>query len=292
MATAGLTFVSKTPILCPLCEAKIFREEMRTGRGRQIAGNLTRELRRNFEPSKQYGEVYPLIYPVVVCPACLYATYPEDFSEVPEKSRDPLQTHAAKRAALVNALVDTYDFTAPRELTEGLLSYVLAASCYDFFPKAFSPVFKQGLSCLRGAWVAGDLHRKQPTENYDYLKLLLYRKARFFYSLAVEYEQTGVQPLAGARSLGPDLDKNYGYDGVLYISGLLEYEHGPRTNPEMRQKALGAAKRAIARIFGMGKASKNKPAAILDNAREVYEAIAKELGLASANPEEDTDGED
>jgi uncharacterized protein (DUF2225 family) len=35
----------------------------------------------------------------------------------------------------------------------------------------------------------------------------------------------------------------------------------------------------------MGKASKNKPAAILDNAREVYEAISKELGDGEPDPE-------
>jgi uncharacterized protein (DUF2225 family) len=35
----------------------------------------------------------------------------------------------------------------------------------------------------------------------------------------------------------------------------------------------------------MGKASKDKPAAILDNAREVYDAISKELGDADSAPE-------
>ena len=285
MATAALTFLSKTPIECPLCEAKIYREEMRTGRGRQIAGNLTRELRRNYEPSKQYGEVYPLIYPVLVCPTCLYAAYAEDFSEIPEKSREQLRPLDEERQKLAVSLFDTFDFSEPRTLTEGLLSYVLATACYDAFPKQFSPAFKQGLSCLRAAWLSNDLHKKQPTENFDYLAQVFYRKARFFYSMAVEYEQTGVQPLSGARTLGPDLDKNYGYDGVLYISGLLEYEHGPRGNPEQRREAITASKRSIARIFGMGKASKNKPAAILDNAREVYDAIAKELGEENANPE-------
>ena len=114
---------------------------------------------------------------------------------------------------------------------------------------------------------------------------MLYRKARFFYSVAVEWEQTGQEPLSGAGNLGPDLDKNYGYDGVLYLSGLLEYKYGPRQDPERREEALNRAKRTIARIFGMGKASKDKPAAILDNAREVYEEISKELGDGQSDPE-------
>src|SRR6056297_877053 len=81
---ASLTFFSKKPITCPVCDEQIFREEMRTGRGRQIAGNLTRELRRNYEESQQYGEVFPLIYPVTVCPNCHYATFDDDFLQLPD----------------------------------------------------------------------------------------------------------------------------------------------------------------------------------------------------------------
>jgi hypothetical protein len=39
----------------------------------------------------------------------------------------------------------------------------------------------------------------------------------------------------------------------------------------------------------MGKASKNKPQAILDNAREVYQQIATELGLEEKDPEKAED---
>lgn len=280
-----LTFFSKKPIECPLCEEKIFREEMRTGRGRQIAGALTKELRRTYEPSKQYGEVFPLIYPITVCPRCLYATYPEDFLELPEKIIETLNSEAEARTAAMADIFPALDFTEPRGLAEGIASYVLATMCYEHFPKQFSPRFKAGVSQLRAAWLCQDYHRKRPTENFDYLANVFYRKARYYYSRAVEGEQDGSEPLSGARSLGPDLDKNYGFDGVLYIAGLLEFQFGPRSDPEMRRKALDRAKRAIARIFGMGKASKNKPAAILDNARDVYELIARELGESQTDPE-------
>lgn len=280
-----LTFFSKKPIQCPVCEGKVFREEMRTGRGRQIAGRLTRELRRHFEPSKQYGEVYPLIYPVTVCPHCFYAAYPEDFENVPENVVDALHDEQMQRSEAVSEIFPSLDFTEPRGLEEGVASYVFATMCYDHFPKQFSPRFKAGVSQLRAAWLCGDLHRKQPTENFDYLARVFYRKARYYYTRAVEGEQDGTEPLSGAKHLGPDLDKNYGYDGVLYITGLLEYEYGPRSDPDSRRVALDRAKRSVARIFGMGKASKNKPAAILDNAREVYEAIAKELGDSETSPE-------
>ena len=284
---ATLTFFSKNKIECPICDENFYREEIRTGRGRMIAGDLTKELRRNYEASQQYGEVYPLVYPVTVCPSCFYAAFQNDFSSVPEKAIEPLQEERAKRQGSVDKLFDYLDFTEPRRLQEGVASYILAILSYDHFPKQFSPKFKQGLSALRGAWLAGDLHRKVPSENYDYLQHILYRKARCLYTVAVEWEQTGRETLSAAGTLGPDLDKNYGYDGVLYLSGLLEYKFGPRKDPERRKEALGRAKRTIARIFGMGKASKDKPAAILDNAREVYEEISKELGDGKSDPEAD-----
>lgn len=283
---ASLTFFSKNKTQCPVCDEAFYREEMRTGRGRMIAGELTKELRRNYEESQQYGAVYPLIYPVTVCPSCLYATYQADFANPPDKSLETLQEEGYKRSSAVDKLFDYLDFTEPRRLQEGIASYILAILCYDHFTKQASPKFKQGLSALRGAWLAGDLHRQAPSENYDYLQQILYRKARFFYSVAVEWEQNGREPLSGAGHLGPDLDKNYGYDGVLYLSGLLEYKYGPKQDPERREEALNRAKRTIARIFGMGKASKNKPQAILDNAREVYEEISKELGDGQSDPED------
>lgn len=282
---ASLTFFSKKPITCPVCDEKIFREEMRTGRGRQIAGHLTRELRRNYEVSQQYGEVFPLIYPITVCPNCYYAAFEDDFLLLPDNVHPAVEEEIpARQEALADVFPDL-DFTGERGLPEGVASYVFATMTYEHFPKQFSPVFKAGLCQLRAAWLCSDLHRRRPTENFDYMAAVFYRKARYYYSRAVEGEQDGTQPLTGARTLGPDIDKNYGYDGVLYLSGLLEFEYGPRSNPEMRRNALLRAKRTVARIFGMGKASKNKPAAILDNAREVYEAISKELGDGEPDPE-------
>ncbi|MDC7126242.1 MAG: DUF2225 domain-containing protein, partial [Spirochaetales bacterium] len=93
-----------------------------------------------------------------------------------------------------------------------------------------------------------------------------------------EYEQDGVESLVEAGHLGPDLDKNYGHDGVFYLSGLLEFKHGDKSNPEIRAKRMEFAKRAVAKLFGMGKASKNKPSALLDHARELYEEMGQETG--------------
>ncbi len=282
---ADLTFFSRTPITCPLCESNFYREELRTGRGRLNAGELTHELRRTYVPSQKYGEVYPLIYPVTVCPACYYAAFQQDFLSVPAETAAAIRAEEQQRIEDARPVFEGLDFASPRGLPEGCASYYLATACYEHFPREFSPTFKRGLCCLRGAWVCNDLHRKRPDANYDYLARVFYRKARFFYAHAVALEQTGKETLSAASNLGPDLDKNYGYDGVLYLTGLLEYEYGPTREPEKRRIALGRAKRTVARIFGMGKASRDKPAAILDNAREVYEEITKELGEENRDPE-------
>ncbi len=278
----SISFFSKDPVVCPVCESKFYQEELRTGRGRLNAGDLTEELRRLYQPSRKYGEVNPLLYPVVVCPECLYSSYQPDFQELPAGKTEEAASAADKRKEAVSAAFGDVDFGNPRRLKEGTASYILAMMCYDFFPPERSPVFKQGLSALRGAWLFNNLHEKFPGENYDYLSKLLYRKASFFYSLAVEYDGSGKQSLTEVGNLGPDLDKNYGYDGVLYISALLEYYYGPDNDNGKRIKALQQAKTTVARIFGMGKASKEKPGSLLEKAKELHASIGEELKRRTA----------
>lgn len=288
-----LTFLSKKSTECPVCGASFPREELYTGRGRLIAGNLTEELRRQYQPSQKFGEVFPLIYSLVVCPECYYAAFVSDFSQVPAKSLDGLKANAGARKDSVHKIFPTLDYYNPRTLKEGTASYFLALYSYDSFPKNFSPTIKQGLCALRAAWLFSDLHRKFPNDNYDYLARLFYRKSSFFYTQSVENEGTGKESVADVPNLGPDLDKNYGYDGVLYLAALLEYRYGPRENPEYRQKALTDAKRIVARIFGMGRASKNKPEALLNLSRDLFDQLADELAKRGVEDtgEDEEDGE-
>ncbi|MBP5752883.1 MAG: DUF2225 domain-containing protein, partial [Treponema sp.] len=78
-------------------------------------------------------------------------------------------------------------------------------------------------------------------------------------------------------NFGPDIDKNYGYDGVIYITGLLEYKYGQKKDLELRLKRLDEHKKAIARIFGLGKSSKEKPGPLLELAKSLYDKLGKEL---------------
>lgn len=288
----SLTFFQRNPIACPVCDAKIYREELLSGRGRLIAGDMTIELRRLFEPSKKYGEVSPLIYPVTVCPDCYFACFKEHFGPLPDKVREGIESSRDERIESTTALFPQLNFTDPRGFKEGLASYWLATMCYDHFGKEFSPVANQAVASVRAAWLCNDLDHQEPEENWAHLGRVFYRKARYFYSLALEYEQKGVQSIGNVLNLGPDMDKNYGYDGLIYLNGYLEYHFGPRKNPEIRRQKLERAKRMVARIFGMGKASKNKPMVLLENARELYNMIAKALGQEDANPEEDAQGDE
>ena len=254
-----------------------YREDIFTGRGRLIAGDLTDELRRLYEPSKKFGEANPLLYSVLVCPHCFYAAYPQDFSTVADRMRDELRADTDRRKNSIGLLFTDLDYTIPRTLKEGAAFFYFAVMSYDHFHKDYSPTFKRGLSALRCAWLMSDLHRKYPGENFDYVARIFYHKARFFYCRAVELEQNGEESLGAVHHYGPDLDKNYGYDGLLYISGFLEYRYGLSENPERRREALENAKRTVSRIFGMGKASKDKPSAILEKSRDLFSLIGSEL---------------
>ena len=88
--------------------------------------------------------------------------------------------------------------------------------------------------------------------------------------------------MSGIKVFGPDTDKNYSYEGMLYLCAYLRFKYGTSQNPVARKSALESARRTIAKLFGMGKMSKDKPGAFLDQARKVYDAIHKELGESDA----------
>jgi uncharacterized protein (DUF2225 family) len=285
-----ITFFANKPTLCPICAEKIFREELLSGGGRLIAGALSDELRRLYEPSVKYGEINPLVYPVVVCPACYYAVFPEDFAAVESNAIEKLEGLTAQRRKSSVLLFPDIDFKNPRTLKEGIASTYLALTCYDFFKPHSMPTLKRGILSLRTAWMLSDFHRKAPGENFDYAAKIFYRKALFYYRMVLERDSKGEEMLAAKGNFGPDTDKNYGYDGVLYLSGILEYKYGSRKDPATRAKTLVYVKRLFAKIFGLGRTSKNKPSPILEKAKDIYAKIGAEL--AALTGEQDLNEED
>ncbi|MDR2418637.1 MAG: DUF2225 domain-containing protein [Treponema sp.] len=272
-----VSFLSKNKITCPLCSAIFHREELLSGSGRLIAGIITDELHRLYEPSMKYGDVYPLVYQATVCPECWYAAMDKDFMDLPKDRVNKGIADATKRMADTKLIFPDVDFRAVRTLMSGAASQYLVTRCYDYFPKEFSPTIKQGIASLRTGWLLDELHNKFPNEHYDWLSELFKRKAQFFYTEALEREQNQRELLSGIKNYGPDTDKNYAYEGVIYLAGLLTYKYGPKSDSELRAKQLAGIKINIARIFGLGKASRNRPSPLLEHAKSLFFNINKEL---------------
>jgi uncharacterized protein (DUF2225 family) len=279
-----VTFTSKDPIKCPVCGVAFHREELFLGRVN--AGDLTDELHRTYIPMQAYGEVHPLVYDVTVCPSCWYAAFKPDFLDIQPRVVKPLSEGIAERVEAAQRLFPGLDFGTPRGLFEGAASYYLAMLCYEHFTKEAAPAIKQAISALRAAWLTGELHAKHPGENYDYVSRILYAKARFLYKLAVEHEQKGKEQLAAVKWLGPDTDKNYGYEGVLYLEALLELKYGPREDEAKRLEGLLASKRTIAKMFGMGKKTKSKPGPLVDKVRDLYDKLKSEVKVDDEDDDE------
>ncbi|MCL2763810.1 MAG: DUF2225 domain-containing protein [Treponema sp.] len=272
-----ITFQSTKEYRCPVCDSEFRKEELRSGGGRLIAGKLTEELHRLYEPSAKYGEIYPLVYVSIVCPQCWFSSMEADFSQLPRENKDKLMEDTEKRMKNTKLVFPNVDFSENRTLMEGAASQYLTLHCYDYYNKPSSPTIKQGLASIRCAWLIDELHRKYPEQHYDWLALLFRKKAHYLYNEALSREQSGREKLSGLNVFGPDTDKNYSYEGMLYMCAYLKYKYGPANDATERKTSLEDARRTISKLFGMGKASKDKPGAFLEHARALYDTINKEI---------------
>ncbi|MDR1929299.1 MAG: DUF2225 domain-containing protein [Treponema sp.] len=272
-----ISFASKEEYTCPVCDHAFHREELLSGSGRLIAGKITDELHRLYEPSAKYGEIFPLAYQATVCPECWFASLDKDFTALPPEKRNKALEDREKRFRETRLIFPSADFNRPRDLVNGAASLYLALCCYSYYGKEFSPTIKQAITALRAGWLLEEMDRKNPGYHYDWLALSFKKKANFLYSEAIFKEQSGKETLSGIKNFGPDTDKNYSYEGALYLSALLRLKYGPRENAEQRAESLGNAKRTIAKIFGLGRSSKSRPGPLLEHARELYDNINREL---------------
>jgi len=272
-----VSFISKKETVCPVCDTSFHKEELHTGGGRLIAGSLTKELHRLYEPSAKYGEVFPLVYQATVCPNCWYAAMENDFSAIPEKCIEKIKENKEKRYQETMLIFPETDFNESRSLITGAASQYLVLRCYDFFTKDFSPTIKQGVAALRCAWLLDELDKKFEGQHYNWLAVLFRRKAQYLYNEALNREQKGIETLSAMKVFGPDTDKNYSYEGMLYLCAYLRYKYGPSQDSPQRKASLEDARRTIAKLFGLGKKTKDKPGAFLDLARSIYDAINSDL---------------
>ncbi len=270
----SLSYWSKDKCICPICKKGFEKEIMRSGNGRMIAGSLTEELHRNFEPSAKFGRVYPLIYEVGACPNCYAAFFWSDFTEkINADDADKIYENSEKRKLAVENIFPYFNLKKERTLYDGVAMYMLALMTYDNLGSYAIPTMKQAIISLRLAWLTSELNQRCAGHNFDVVSKCFYSKALYFYQQAVLNEKTEKSSTLG--NMGPDMDKNYGWDGVIYLCGLLEYKYGQTDDIQLRLKKLSESKTAIARIFGLGKSSKNKPGPLLEHARNLYDNLSK-----------------
>ena len=277
-----ISYWSKNRCHCPVCQNNFEREEMLSGSGRMIAGELTDELHRVFEPSAKYGQIYPVIYSIGACPKCHTALFWSDFEEIQDNnSLNALLADSKNRKEIVNNMFPYYELTRERNLLDGAAMYYLALLSYEKVDISYAPTMKRAIISLRLAWICRDLQKIVPEHNYDYAAEVFYRKAQFFYEQTLINETQRIETIAKITNFGPDIDKNYGYDGVIYLNSLLEYKYGQKEDMQMRYKKLDANKRSIARIFGLGKSSKSKPGPLLEKSRDLYDKLTATLNEAN-----------
>jgi uncharacterized protein (DUF2225 family) len=170
-----------------------------------------------------------------------------------------------------------FNLKRERTLFDGCAMYYLALLTYADCDKDMVPTMKSAFLALRLAWLTEELNSVCPGYNYDYISEVFYKKALFFYQQAIVNETQRIEKSSTLSNFGPDMDKNYGWDGVIYLCGLLEYKYGQKEDIQLRLKKLNESKTAIARIFGLGKSSKAKPGPLLEKSRDLYDMLAKEL---------------
>ena len=274
----AISYFSKDKIICPVCKKAFEKEVMRSGNGRMIAGGLTDDLHRIFQPSAKFGRIYPLIYEIGACPYCYTAMLWSDFTELKKKEdTDRLFESRDERKDKVNNVFPHFNLKHERTLFDGCAMYYLALLTYSKVNPEMLPTMKSAFLSLRLAWLTHELDLAVPGHNFEFISQAMYRKALFFYQQGILCETDRTEKSSTLGNFGPDMDKNYGWDGVIYLCGLLEYTYGQKDDLQLRLKKLSESKTAIARIFGLGKSSKNKPGPLLEKARDLYDRLTKEV---------------
>ncbi len=274
-----ISYFSKEKTKCPACDSSFAKENFFTGRGRLNAKEVDNDLRRIYEPSKKFGAIYPLIYNIMVCPQCWFAALAEDFlNKKPVFDFEKVKHNLEARKKEVNKIVTNLSFTKKRDLYSGLASYFLAISCYHDYLIESQRAIKQALFSLRAGWVIDDILKTpeiQDTDKFSRLKEYF----RFFSLQKIENYFTKVHFAKKKKFIeisyhGPDLDHDYGYDGLVYIYAYLGYEFIElESNLDDKLKKLEEIKVMLGKIFGFGKASKSKPSPLLDKSKVFYEML-------------------
>lgn len=276
-----ISFSAKDPTTCPVCNEIFHKETLLSGRGRLIAREINPELRRIYDPNPKFGLIIPQAYSLTVCPNCWYTALGNDFGLLAEEKTQEVMNLTEYRKRMVQAVFNPViiDFYQPRTLANGAASYLLALSTYSFFHHTVAPTVKRGIFALRAAWLFGDLAAEQPKLKEKFYKIqeIMYLKSAKFYNKSYDLMLKNKERIDGVN-LGPDTDTNYGYDGFMYLYNYLNFKTS-YTEPDILKKTetYREIRRNISKIFGIGKASKERPGPLLNIVRDLYDEVTSYL---------------
>lgn len=296
--TRKISFRQKDATKCPVCGATHHKEELMSGGGRVNSGKLRDDLRRLYEPTKKWGKVQPLNYPLQVCPSCLFAAFPNDFKSLNKEEINALKTTAPHRQKLIKTVFGDLDMNNDRSELEGAAAYMLAVDCYHLRGTDVAPTPKKAVCCIRAAWLLEDLFAEYPQRPFDKAKDFYSSLAAKEYGHTLELMQNGAEPVDLALPLmGPSLDFNFAFDGIVYLNSYLtrKYISELANTTEEKITVIDTAKRYLSKLYGSGKASKNKPVIMIDMAKEMFDDMGSmiekwraEIGEPAETPEEPT----
>jgi uncharacterized protein len=284
MATAAannqkkISFRAKEVTKCPVCGTTHFKEELLSGSGRLIAGKLSQELQRLYEDNKKWGKINPLVYHVQVCPKCLYAAFPKDFSNLTSEEILAIKNTIPHRQKVVETFFGRYDMGENRHIVHGAISYMLTIDCYHLRGNQIAPTPKKAVAAMRAAWLLDELFKEANYRPYDKLRDFYYVEAARYYKRVLETMTSGIEPMEeAAYILGPSLDFNWAFDGVIYLNSYLtrKFIDQMATNPKDKYAIMDSARRFLSKLYGSGKSSKSRPSVIIDLAKELYDEMGK-----------------
>ena len=268
---SGISFFASNSTVCPVCDNDFKQEVLRTGGGRIIAGDLQEDLRRSYNPSPKYGLINPLIYSIVVCPNCLYATMPDDFKKPkPETITKVTNSQQNRKEYMLSIFGSEIDFKESRNSIAGVVSMFLALSTYSHFTKDFAPTAKKAICSIRASWLCKDLIEEFPDRQFDTLYWYFRHLAWKLYEQSIRYAESGQERFDNVKKWGPDVDTDYGYDGGLYLMSYLGFELKDFLDEKIQYKKFSYYQKSLAKVFGFGRSSKEKPSNILYIVKDLH----------------------
>ena len=271
-----ISYFEKKDLICPVCDHHFKREKMLTGSGRFISKLVNDDLRRVYKPNQTYGMIYPLIYNITVCSECYYASIPETFLTLIDSEKIQIKKNKEIRKKTAVEIFGKIDYSIKRTLISGTASYFLAITCYS--DRKNNPILflQKGICALRCSWCCDDLSETDQSSSSNWEELSKHFKFlanRCFQKLIVLLNKDDYH-LDSNFFIGPDLDFNYDFEGVLYLASYLGFYYKDYIqNKKELLETMEKYSTNLSRIFGRGKYSSSKPAIFLRKSQELYNKI-------------------